>query len=183
MRTWTTSEWLLFPPAIDLGNTVLAAPAELDLLATEEQLGEWVEAERGRIEGVEAARGRLAQVRELRADVRALLYARAEGRPPPAGPRRRLNAISEAAPTFPTLSASGEMTTKSGARDRYGAFAAAVARSAIELSAADQGELSVCGAPSCGMLYLRSHPRQQWCSPACGNRARVARHAARRRRG
>src|SRR5919109_564196 len=100
--------WLVFPPAVDLSNTVIATPAgPRDLLESEEELA---------------------------------------------------------------------------AGDSYVRFEAAVARSAIELASRGEDRLSVCGAPSCGMLYLREHPRQVWCSKACGNRARVARHAARQRR-
>jgi predicted RNA-binding Zn ribbon-like protein len=35
--------------------------------------------------------------------------------------------------------------------------------------------LRQCGAPGCGRWFLASRPRQRWCSPACGNRARLAR--------
>jgi predicted RNA-binding Zn ribbon-like protein len=31
-------------------------------------------------------------------------------------------------------------------------------------------------APGCVLLYVSDHPRRQWCSNACGNRARQARH-------
>lgn len=37
-------------------------------------------------------------------------------------------------------------------------------------------QVRVCPAPRCVRYYLRSHPRQEWCSVACGNRARAARH-------
>ncbi|MEV8411642.1 CGNR zinc finger domain-containing protein, partial [Streptomyces niveus] len=30
-------------------------------------------------------------------------------------------------------------------------------------------------------FFVRSHPRREWCSADCGNRARVARHYRRRR--
>jgi predicted RNA-binding Zn ribbon-like protein len=58
----------------------------------------------------------------------------------------------------------------------------AVARSAIELLAGhDRERLRVCGAHGCDRLFIAATPRRQWCSPACGNRVRVARHAARYR--
>lgn len=175
--------WLIFPPAVDLANTVVVTPAgERDLLEREEQLDAWIAAERGRIAAVEAASGRLSEVRELRRSVRGLLHARAHGRRAPEAARRRINAISAAAPIMTTLTADGRVVEQAMADDPYAAFEATVARSAIELAESREDRLSVCGAPSCGMLYLRGHPRQVWCSKACGNRARVARHAARRRR-
>ncbi len=36
--------------------------------------------------------------------------------------------------------------------------------------------LRACHAPGCVLYFLKAHPRREWCSAACGNRARVARH-------
>jgi predicted RNA-binding Zn ribbon-like protein len=175
--------WLVFPPAIDLANTVtVAAAGQHDLLERDDQLDDWIAAERGRIPGVEAASGRLAEVRELRDSVRGLLHARARGKPLPAAARRQINTISSAAPIRTTLTSDGRALEQPDVRDEYSLFEATIAHSAIELASQRDAGLSVCGAPSCGMLFLRDHPRQLWCSKPCGNRARVARHAARRRR-
>jgi predicted RNA-binding Zn ribbon-like protein len=175
--------WLVFPPAVDLANTVMVTPAgDRDLLEGEAQLDAWIAAERGRIAGVEAAAGRLAEVRELRASVRELLHARARGRRPTDAARRRINAVCAGAPLRTALTRDGRVVEEAASGDRFALFRAIVARSAIELAGGGGRGLSVCEAPSCGMLYLREHPRQVWCSPACGNRARVARHAARARR-
>jgi predicted RNA-binding Zn ribbon-like protein len=178
-----TFPWLVFPPAVDLANTVIDTPAgNRDLLGSDAQLVAWIAAERGRIHGVEAASGRLAEVRDLRESVRELLHARARDKRPPEAARRRINAISAAAPIRISLRSDGRITQEPDARDGYSLFEATIARSAIELADRREDRLSVCGAPSCGMLYLREHPRQVWCSKTCGNRARVARHAARQRR-
>jgi predicted RNA-binding Zn ribbon-like protein len=175
--------WLVFPPAVDLANTVIDTPAgDLDLLESEEQLATWIEIERERIPGVEGVSGRLEEVRGLREDVLALLRARATGKRPPEEPRRRINEISAAAPVHVSLTPDGQVVEELAAKDPYSRFEATVARSAIELGDRAESRLSICGAPSCGMLYLRDHPRQVWCTKACGNRARVARHAARLRR-
>ncbi|HZB06124.1 MAG TPA: ABATE domain-containing protein [Thermoleophilaceae bacterium] len=174
--------WLGFPPTVDLANTVMVTLAgELDLLEDEGQLGAWIAAERGRIVGVEAASGRLPEVRALRETVRELLHAR-ERRAPPEEARRRVNAICASVPVRAVLTDEGRAVEEPDARDTYALFESTVSHSAVELADRDEERLSVCGAPSCGMLFLRDHPRQVWCSKACGNRARVARHAARRRR-
>ena len=174
--------WLLFPPAVDLSNTVMVTSAgDRDVLEREDQLEAWIAAERDRIPGVEAAAGRLAQVRDLRRSVRELLHARARGQRPPDEARRRINAISRSAPIRIALTAEGRAVEEVDAHDSYALFEATVARSAIELADRGESRLRVCEAPSCGMLYLRDHPRQVWCSKPCGNRARVARHAARQR--
>jgi predicted RNA-binding Zn ribbon-like protein len=98
---------------------------------------------------------------------------------PPERARLRINAISASMPVRTTLTADGRAVEEPDAPDRYALFEATVARSAIELADRREGALRVCEAPSCGMLFLQEHPRQVWCSQACGNRARVARHAAR----
>jgi predicted RNA-binding Zn ribbon-like protein len=174
--------WLIFPPAVDLSNTVKATPSgEQDLLETDDQLDAWIAAERDRIASVDAASGRLSEVRHLRGSVRDLLHARARGERLPDAARRRINAISASAPIRIALTEDGQVVEAPASGDPYALFEATVARSAIELVGRTENGLCICRAPSCGMLYLREHPRQFWCSKACGNRARVARHAARQR--
>lgn len=42
--------------------------------------------------------------------------------------------------------------------------------------------LRACNAPHCVLYFVKSHPRREWCSEACGNRVRAARHYQRVRR-
>lgn len=52
-----------------------------------------------------------------------------------------------------------------------------LARSAIEfLASADREHLMACPAPRCVRYFVRDHPRQAWCKPSCGNRARASRY-------
>ena len=103
-----TLPWLTFPAAVDLSNTIVVTPrGDVDLLSTDEQLDVWIAAERGRVACVNAAAGRLEDVRALRADLRALLYAYAEGHRLPGPARRRINALSAAAPAYPVLHPGG----------------------------------------------------------------------------
>jgi len=37
-------------------------------------------------------------------------------------------------------------------------------------------KLRACHGPGCVLYFVRSHPRREWCSETCGNRARAARH-------
>ena len=173
--------WLGFPPAVDLANTVVVTPPEpVDLLTTEDELAGWTAAVRGRIPGAEATRGRLPEVRDLRASVRAALFAAAQGQAVPHEAVAALNRASEAALSYPRLGVDGGVEDVLVGDDAFSRFRAAVARSAIAL-VADAAKLEVCRAPSCGMLFLRRGARQKWCCDSCGNRSRVARHAARRR--
>lgn len=59
---------------------------------------------------------------------------------------------------------------------------AALARAAIDfLSGPLRMQLRSCTAPRCVRYFVKSHGRQEWCKPSCGNRARAARHYRRRR--
>jgi predicted RNA-binding Zn ribbon-like protein len=52
-----------------------------------------------------------------------------------------------------------------------------IAADAIDLiTGPSRHQLRACGAPGCVLVFLKQHPRREWCSAACGNRARQARH-------
>jgi predicted RNA-binding Zn ribbon-like protein len=145
-------------------------------------------------EGFTADAARLAAVRELRAAARAL-FARAvrPGEPSPADAARllpeaeavrRLNEAAARTPTVPVLHwprASGPVVQQ---RPVHGAddLTATLARAVIAfLASPDRDRLRACHAPRCVRYFLKEHPRQEWCKPSCGNRARVARHHQRHR--
>jgi predicted RNA-binding Zn ribbon-like protein len=52
-----------------------------------------------------------------------------------------------------------------------------IAHQAVDLfTGARRKQLRACLAPGCLLYFLKQHPRREWCSAMCGNRARVARH-------
>ncbi|MFF5229801.1 CGNR zinc finger domain-containing protein [Dactylosporangium sp. NPDC000521] len=54
---------------------------------------------------------------------------------------------------------------------------AVLAHAAMDfLAGPDAARLRACPAPRCVRYFLQGDPRQAWCKPSCGNRARVARH-------
>ncbi|MEV6845827.1 ABATE domain-containing protein [Actinoplanes sp. NPDC051411] len=53
---------------------------------------------------------------------------------------------------------------------------AAVADETITLLTEGASGLRACYAPGCVLYFVKSHPRREWCSVACGNRARAVRH-------
>lgn len=54
---------------------------------------------------------------------------------------------------------------------------AEIADDAIELlTGANATKLHACQASRCVLYFVKSHPRREWCSHACGNRVRAARH-------
>ncbi|WP_371650318.1 MULTISPECIES: ABATE domain-containing protein [unclassified Streptomyces] len=137
----------------------------------------------------------LAAVRALRAAVRAL-FARAV-RPDPPSPAdaqrllpagmalELLNSAAAAVPTVPRLEwPEGRdpyaVHRGTGTPDAVTALCAALARAAVDfLAGPDRARLRACHAPRCVRYFLKEHPRQEWCRPSCGNRARVARHQRR----
>lgn len=51
-----------------------------------------------------------------------------------------------------------------------------VAAEAQHLLAENGRALRACNAPGCVLYFVKTHPRREWCSVACGNRVRAARH-------
>ncbi|WP_067174985.1 CGNR zinc finger domain-containing protein [Microtetraspora niveoalba] len=133
-----------------------------------------------------------AEVVELRQAVRAL-FARAVSPEPPSSADAHLlppfaealhlvNATAAAVPLVPRLDwpADGAPNLAIVPADPASESArvrAALAGSAIELLAGPSRErLRTCPAPRCVLYFVKDHARQEWCSVACGNRARAARH-------
>lgn len=131
----------------------------------------------------------LSAVRDLRAAVRAL-FARAvrPGEPSPADAARlmpvpeaveRLNRAAARTPTVPVLhwADGAEPVVDRQAVAGAGELTAVLAQATIAfLGSPDRQRLRACHAPRCVRYFLKEHPRQEWCKPSCGNRARVARH-------
>jgi predicted RNA-binding Zn ribbon-like protein len=96
-----------------------------------------------------------------------------------------VNAAAALAPTWPKLVLRDGMLdqTVAGSGPPGDRRLTAIAREAVELFAgAGRPELRACRAPGCVLYFLHDHPRREWCSSACGNRARVARHYSRHHR-
>lgn len=57
------------------------------------------------------------------------------------------------------------------------ALTAIIAEQGIRLFASDiRADIRACFAPGCVLYFVKQHARREWCSTACGNRARAARH-------
>ncbi|WP_404951248.1 CGNR zinc finger domain-containing protein [Streptomyces sp. ARC12] len=133
---------------------------------------------------------------ELRQAVRAL-FARAVSPTPPSPPDAHrlitadqavahLNTAAERELVAPQMDwpVEGAPTTRlvSAENDPYVRLVAALARAAIDfLSGPQRTQLRSCTAPRCVRYFVKSHGRQEWCKPSCGNRARAARHYRRQR--
>jgi predicted RNA-binding Zn ribbon-like protein len=175
-------DWLGEPLAVDFANTLKRrGDAHVDLLRAGRDLLDWCAREAGRVPAPPraAAEARLAEVRAVRDDVFAVLRAAAAARPFPRPASERIDARARRHPVVAQLA--GAPAVPDGL-DPVDELLARAAAAAIELAlAGPAGGLGFCDAPSCGQLFMRERAGQVWCGPACGTRARVARHAARHR--
>ncbi len=179
------------PLAIELHNTIYAANATaIDGLADSANAAAWIDALADRLpEGGSTPRRPPArdELVALRTAVREALVATISGEQVPRAALEAINAFSARAPRSPAAvwqPRGGPLAVS----DVHGATRADVILAALAADAIDlltgphRGDLRACGAPGCVLMFLKDHPRRAWCSNACGNRARQARHYARARR-
>jgi len=182
--------------AVDLVNTLWAYAGEtFDALATVEVADRWLIAVGGNPLG---DRGTLLQatgdefslrvrdeefraaLQALRDQVRALLSAAARGEPVDPALLYALSRTAAAAPSR-LVAGPGDGERPQVRRVRAGPTAAVVLAALAEdalIMAADPatGTVLACGTAACLGLFVRDDPRRRYCSPACANRSRVARH-------
>jgi len=173
---------------LELANTrFMKRGVELDGLETTADLADWLGrvADRLPISPTEADLDRigadeLAAARELRDALRTLLTDATSGDPLDAGAADTLNRLVRAAPSWQELSVGPEPeAVVCTASPRVAAALAAIAQQAVSMLV-DADTLRACAGPGCMLFYRKDHPRRAWCSPRCSNRARAARHYARR---
>ncbi|WP_433304940.1 CGNR zinc finger domain-containing protein [Actinoplanes sp. CA-030573] len=180
MRTPSAGPGRPEPLSLRFANTRYAERGHArDAIGTPELLRDWLTrhaAELGR-----PGRAGVAAFAELRDAVRALIAVAAHEPGASADPDHcaLLNRLSAGAASWPTLvRAGGRFRAVERSTADHGTPAlAALARDAILLLGGDLADdLRACHAPGCVQFFLKDHPRREWCSPACGNRARAARH-------
>jgi predicted RNA-binding Zn ribbon-like protein len=177
------------PLPVRLMNTVWAnRDGVQDSLATVAQLQQW-----GRQCGVRPSTGLsradLDQARSLRDALRRLAADLLDD--------RRQGAVSDRftasealgvlnsflAACVPEVRADDHLGLRREWRARVTGFERELAMVALEASdLLGQGpvDLGACHGPGCVLYFARVPARREWCSPGCGNRARVARHYRRR---
>jgi predicted RNA-binding Zn ribbon-like protein len=91
-----------------------------------------------------------------------------------------VNTAAAATPSWPALTWTHTHTPArhlTSAGNPTSALVALIAQDAIEFFASQRrDQLRACLAPGCVLYFVKNHPRREWCSASCGNRARVARH-------
>jgi predicted RNA-binding Zn ribbon-like protein len=125
----------------------------------------------------------LAELARLQSTADHLLRTAVTGEAATVGAIDHLNACSAAAAVAPQLNWPPNGRPRmwlSTSGDSGAHVLGVIARSVIELLTGERARLRVCEAHGCQRVYLSASARRRWCSDACGNRVRVARHAARR---
>ncbi len=191
--------------ALELAVTIRhdGAGGVTDDLETVDGLAQWLRGREERLRSaldagpVTADETVLSAVREVRTAVRALFARAVAPRPASRADAGRLPTAEDAlqtlaraagrVPTAPRLDwpEGGEpvaVPTAAAPASPADRVAAALALAAVALlTGPGRARLRACPAPRCVRYFLQDHPRQEWCKPSCGNRARVARHHARHR--
>lgn len=160
--------------------------ALIDEIQTQEGLANWIDAYRFRLGMPTGVRISIsdedvATALTTRSAVRDLLDAVVDQTSPPAGSldlvtTRRVDDITVAWPSAgPHLVWPDDTSTIDKVLSQICASAVRLVTSPRRLL------LRRCPAPGCVHFFTELRKTQQWCSPACGNRARVARHSAKLR--
>lgn len=177
------------PLAIEFANTHYAVRGQFrEGIGTPAHLAAWLRDKSAAL-GLEAAdlhvgEAEVATFRALRAAIRGLCRACVDGCPGDDAHVEMLNAAAAAAPRWPQLCCVGAAYAVSEHIHVKGADAtlAAIARDAIAILGGPlRTQIRACQAPGCVLFFVKDHPRREWCSAACGNRARAARHYRRHR--
>ncbi len=175
------------PLAIEFANTSYARRGEpQEGIATPEHLGAWLRDRADLFETTLSASSlvrltgaQLDRYRELRDAIRDILGCLVADAAPASRSLSTINQAAALAPRWPRLlSTSSEfrVRTQTSAAPVDAALAE-IARSAIDVLAGREREnVRQCQGPGCVLFFLRDNPRREWCSTACGTRARVARH-------
>jgi predicted RNA-binding Zn ribbon-like protein len=170
------------PLAVELHNTLYGSGGTtVDGLAGRASAAAWLDAVRDRVPSYGTGRDPIrSELIALRDVVRDALRATVENRPITRTTIDTLNDASARAPRSPAVHRAKDGAPRPAVRyhsdRRADIVISAIAADAIELiTGPARTQLRACRAPGCVLIFLKDH-RQEWCSNACGNRARQARH-------
>jgi predicted RNA-binding Zn ribbon-like protein len=173
------------PVCVRLMNTIWADRSGVhDSLTTAADLRAWLTDTGLASPGTPVDLGDLDLARRLRDALRRLASTVVgDERPAAVSPLEDLdvavaevNRAAQATSSVPVLVHHGHSLDRDTSSTGSEAALTRVALEAIELLTARPRQLRACNAPGCVLYFAKDHPRREWCSPACGNRARAARH-------
>jgi predicted RNA-binding Zn ribbon-like protein len=178
------------PVPVRLMNTIWADRGGVhDALNNRGQLGDWLRVVGRTTTPVTVTKDDLVIALRLRDALRRLAALLTEDDRPAAVSATpdvstaidELNTIasSAATPRLQLRHGALELDTSPVGRPVPAALAAVATESIDLLTDTTAPLLRACHAPGCVLYFVKDHPRREWCSAACGNRARAARHYAR----
>lgn len=192
----STPAWLLpdEPAPVRLMNTIWADTRGVhDELTDPTSLREWLSAvtDYGDAELIETGQQELSDALQLRDSLRRLAaYSTDDERPSAQSAVTELdqaiatvNAVIADRPQTQLALRNGQLRAISPPRTSPTRCALAqLGQDALELLTGPMSvKLRACNAPGCVLYFVKTHPRREWCSEACGNRVRAARHYQRTR--
>ena len=180
------------PPPVRLMSTIWAdADGPHDDLRTTADVDAWLDAVGVGRAGAHASEGELATARALRDAVRLLAaHVTGDHRPSAAGATADFAAALDQVNATAAELPAPRLALRDGRLERglpggpspVATGLAQVAEQAVALLGGEEaGRLRACYAPGCVLYFVKTHPRREWCSVACGNRVRAARHYRRAR--
>jgi predicted RNA-binding Zn ribbon-like protein len=175
------------PPPVRLTSTVWADTDGIhDDLRTAADLDAWLDAVGIDRAGARATEGELARARALRDAVRRLAaFVTRDTRSAAASAMTDVTAALEQvnltaaelpAPLLALRNGRLELSAGRSASPVTTGLARVAEQAAGLLGGDDAARLRACYAPGCVLYFIKTHPRREWCSVACGNRVRAARH-------
>jgi predicted RNA-binding Zn ribbon-like protein len=176
--------WLGDHLALDVANTVRVDDGrQIELLSTPADLAGWFDVEPAPLPRPDVIdQDCLGRFRSVRDATLRVLHSAAKGEPLPPAAVDDVNQMVRDASVHRLLTGTiGEAEHVVAQHDLTTALLGHAAAAVVDLIARDDlANLAVCHAPACGQFFHRARPNQRWCSPGCGNRARVDRHRHRR---
>jgi predicted RNA-binding Zn ribbon-like protein len=180
------------PLPVRLMSTIWAdADGPHDDLRTTADVDDWLDAVGVDRAGAHATEAELTTARALRDAVRLLAaHVTADDRPGAAASANdvaaaldQVNATAAALPAPRLALRDGrlELGPPGGPSLVTTGLAQVAEQSVALLGGEEAGRLRACYAPGCVLYFVKTHPRRAWCSVACGNRVRAARHYRRAR--
>ena len=180
------------PLAVRLMSTIWAdAAGPHDDLRTTADVNDWLDAVGVDRTGAHATEGELATARALRDAVRLLAaHVTGDNRPGAAAAtavvaaaldQLNVTAAELPAPRLTLRDGRLELGPPGGPSPVTTALAQVAEQAVALLGGEEAGRLRACHAPGCVLYFVKTHPRRAWCSVACGNRVRAARHYRRAR--
>ncbi|NYK12089.1 ABATE domain-containing protein [Leifsonia naganoensis] len=175
-RRWM---WLGDHLAVDFVNTTIGLGDQREeLIGTVDEFLGWIDAEPAWLPALVGDRVDLAVVVAQRDATSRLLHAAALHADLDADDVDLINDRVVAAGVTRLLGiGTGAGASRLAAGTGFPGLLGVLAAATVDLLARDDlGAIAVCEAPGCGQIFHRSRRNQRWCSPGCGNRARVDRH-------